>query len=103
MLQDHPQQIVNGVRQMPMVRVMTPVNPTRRSLPIALLEALKCPRYGRSSSEELTRMACDLIKITGTRVLVFDEMQHFVERGSKTAAREAADWLKVLGEEMNLT
>jgi hypothetical protein len=100
---DHAPGVVDGIRKMPVVRVVTPVNPTRRSLPIALLEGLGSPRYNRSSSEELTRMACDLIKVTGTRVLVLDEMQHFVERGSKTAAREAADWLKVLGEEMNLT
>lgn len=102
-LADHPPKVVGGIRQMPIVRVVTPVNPTRRSLPIALLEGLGSPRYNRSSSEELTRMACELIKITRTRVLVFDEMQHFAERGSRTAAREAADWLKVLGEEMNLT
>lgn len=48
-------------------------------------------------------MACAVLKITRTRVLIFEEMQHFVEHGSRTAAREAADWLKVLGEEMNLT
>ena len=100
---DHPMFVMQGIRQMPVVRVVTPVNPTRRSLPIALLEALGSPRYNRSSSEELTRMACELLKMTSTRVLIFDEMQHFVERGSRTAAREAADWLKVLGEEMNLT
>lgn len=100
---DNMPTVIDGVRRMPMVRVVTPVNPTRRSLPIALLEGLGSPRYNRSSSEELTRMACELIKITQTRILVFDEMQHFAERGSRTAAREAADWLKVLGEEMNLT
>lgn len=100
---DNVPKVVDGIRRMPIVRVVTPVNPTRRSLPIALLEGLGSPRYNRSSSEELTRMACELIKITGTRVLVFDEMQHFAERGSRTAAREAADWLKVLGEEMGLT
>ena len=102
-LSENQPKIVDGVRRMPIVRVVTPVNPTRRSLPVALLEGLGSPRYSRSSSEELTRMACELIKITGTRVLVFDEMQHFVERGSRTAAREAADWLKVLAEEMSLT
>ncbi|WP_346343455.1 TniB family NTP-binding protein [Pseudomonas sp. SWRI179] len=100
---DNVPKVVDGIRRMPIVRVVTPVNPTRRSLPIALLEGLGSPRYNRYSSEELTRMACELIKITGTRVLVFDEMQHFAERGSRTAAREAADWLKVLGEEMGLT
>lgn len=100
---DYPEHVVNGVRKVPIVRVVTPVNPTRRSFPIALLESLKCPRYGRSSSEELTRMACELMKVAGTRVLVLDEMQHFVERGSRTHAREAADWLKVLCEEMELT
>ena len=100
---DHPDSVVDGIKRMPVIRVVTPVNPTRRSLPVALLEALGSRRYGRSSAEELTRMACELLKVTGTRVLIFDEMQHFAERGSVTAAREAADWLKVLAEEMNLT
>lgn len=102
-MDDYPVSVVEGVRQMPVVRVVTPVNPTRRSLPVAVLEGLGCPRYSRSSSEELTRIARELMKMTGTRVLILDEMQHFIERGSRTAAREAADWLKVLSEEMNLT
>ncbi|MGC6371276.1 TniB family NTP-binding protein [Pseudomonas sp. S2.OTC.A_B10] len=102
-LADNPPTVIDGIRHIPILRVVAPVNPTRRSLPIAVLEGLKSPRYNRSSSEELTRMACELLKITRTKVLVLDEMQHFAERGSQTATREAADWLKVLAEEMNLT
>ena len=102
-LADNPETVIDGVRHIPILRVMSPVNPTRRSLPIAVLEALKSPRYNRSSSEELTRMVRELLKITRTKILVLDEMQHFVERGSLAATREAADWLKVLAEEMNLT
>lgn len=99
----NPPSTSNGVKQLPVVRVMTPVNPTRRSLPEALLHALGSKRYGHANSEELTGRASELLKIVGTRVIIFDEMQHFVERGSKTAAREAADWLKVLAEELGLT
>ncbi|TDV58891.1 TniB family NTP-binding protein [Pseudomonas sp. LP_7_YM] len=102
-LADNPPTVIEGVRHIPILRVMSPVNPTRRSLPIAVLEALKSPRYNRSSSEELTRMVCELLKITGTKIIFLDEMQHFAERGSQVATREAADWLKVLAEEMNLT
>lgn len=99
----YPHSVLDGVKQMPIIRVGSTGVPTRRSLPVKLLEALGSRRYGHASSEALTSRACDLLKIVNTRVIVFEEMQHIVEQGSRTSAREAADWLKVLAEEMNVT
>lgn len=99
----YPAKVVDGVRLQQVVRVMTPVKPSRRSLPEAVLTALGSQRYGRSNAEELTARVRDLLKIVGTRVLIFEEMQHFVENMSPTATREAADWLKVVAEELCLT
>jgi hypothetical protein len=103
LLRLHPESVIAGVRQMPMIRVGSTGRPTRRSLPEKLLEALGSRRYGHASSEELTSRACELLSIVNTRVIVFEEMQHIVEQGSQASAREAADWLKVLAEEMNVS
>ncbi|WP_342244721.1 TniB family NTP-binding protein [Pseudomonas sp. OTU5201] len=103
LMQDHPRSTLEGRCMIPVLRVTTPVNPTRRSLPEALLATLDPRKYGRSSAEQLTARARGLLELADTRVIIFDEIQHFVERSSKSAAREAADWLKVLGEEMRLT
>lgn len=99
----YPAEVVDGVRRQRVLRVMTPVKPSRRSLPEAVLSALGSHRYGRSNAEELTSRVCALLKITETRVLIFEEMQHFVENMSPTATREAADWLKVVAEELRLS
>lgn len=99
----YPAEVLEGVRCQRVLRVMTPVKPSRRSLPEAVLSALGSHRYGRSNAEELTARVFALLNITGTRVLIFEEMQHFVENMSPTATREAADWLKVVTEELRLT
>ncbi|MDT4840805.1 Bacterial TniB protein [compost metagenome] len=99
----YPAEVVDGVRLQTVVRVMTPVKPSRRSLPEAVLLALGSQRYGRSNAEELTARVCGLLRVMGTRVLIFEEMQHFVENMSPTATRKAADWLKVVAEELRLT
>ncbi|MDT4837764.1 Bacterial TniB protein [compost metagenome] len=103
LVMDHPPSTMEGRRTMPVLRVTTPVSPTRRSLPEALLGALDPRKYGRCSADQITRRAEGLLKLAGTRVIIFDEIQHFVERASSRAAREAADWMKVLGENLSLT
>ncbi|WP_454862731.1 TniB family NTP-binding protein [Pseudomonas hormoni] len=102
-LSGHPKTVIEGKTRIPVLRLVTPNKPTCRSLPESLLNALGSRRYGRAGSEELTSRAGELLKMVGTRVLVLDEIQHFVEPGSRTGGREAADWLKVLSDEMNLT
>ncbi|WP_347909874.1 TniB family NTP-binding protein [Pseudomonas grandcourensis] len=100
---DHPSFTSEGRRSIPVLRVATPVNPTRKSLPEAMLASLDPRKYGRGSAEQLTQRACGLIELAGTRVVIFDEIQHFIERPSRALAREVADWLKLLSEEMGLT
>ncbi|HFH4390831.1 TniB family NTP-binding protein [Pseudomonas aeruginosa] len=102
-IKSYPEAVIEGVRRQRVVRVMTPVKPSRRSLPEAVLAALGARRYGRASADELTARVCDLLRIVDTRVLIFEEMQHFVENMSSTATREAADWLKVVAEELRMS
>lgn len=99
----YPSQLVEGVRRQPLVRVKVLGRPTRRSLSEAVLMALKARRYGRASADELMARVCDLLRVVGTRVLLFEEMQQFVEGMSPKATREAADWLKIMAEELGIT
>ncbi|MFV3305174.1 TniB family NTP-binding protein [Pseudomonas sp. NY15181] len=99
----YPSQLVDGVRRQPLVRVKVLGRPTRRSLSEAVLMALNTRRYGRASADELMSRVCDLLRVVGTRVLLFEEMQQFVEGMSAKATREASDWLKIMAEELGIT
>jgi hypothetical protein len=99
----YPSVMVEGVRRQPLVRVKVLGRPTRRSLSESVMMALKARRYGRASADELMSRVCDLLRIVGTRVLLFEEMQQFVEGMSSKATREAADWLKIIAEELGIS
>lgn len=69
----------------------------------AIISALDTRRYGRYSVEQATARAVFLLGTAKVRVLLFDEIQHVVERNTETSWYEVADWLKNLSEALNLS
>lgn len=69
----------------------------------AIIDALDTRRYGRYSAEQATARASFLLKTAKVRVLLFDEIQHVVERNTARSWYEVADWLKTLSDELNLS
>ncbi|WP_417315946.1 TniB family NTP-binding protein [Cycloclasticus pugetii] len=92
-----------GARSVPVIRVVTPVRPTKKTMAEAIVGALDTRTFGRQTADQLTARAKFLLNAVGTRVILFDEVQHIVERNSAKSWYEVADWLKTLSDDLNLT
>jgi hypothetical protein len=103
LLQDFPAYPGQGVQVIPIVRVVTPTRPTKKSMAEAIINALDTRRYGRYSADQATARAVFLLETAQVRILLFDEIQHVVERNTAKSWYEVADWLKTLSDELNLS
>jgi hypothetical protein len=103
LLEDFPPRLVDGVQLITIVRVATPTRPTKKSMAEAIISALDNRRYGRFSTAQATERAAFLLDAAKVRVLLFDEIQHVVERNDEKSRYEIADWLKGLSEKLNLS
>lgn len=103
LLADFPATSGHGVQVIPIVRVVTPTRPTKKTMAEAIIDALDTRRYGRYSAEQATARASFLLKTAQVRVLLFDEIQHVVERNTSKSWYEVADWLKTLSDGLNLS
>lgn len=103
LLQDSPAYSVQGVQVIPIVRVVTPTRPTKKSMAEAIIAALDKRCYGRYTADQATARAIFLLKTAQVRVLLFDEIQHVVERNTAKSWYEVADWLKTLSDELRLS
>lgn len=92
-----------GVPVIPVVRVVTPTRPTKKSMAEAIIDAFDSRRYGRQSADQATARAIHLLKAAQVRVLLFDEIQHVVERNTSKSWYEVADWLKTLSDGLDLS
>lgn len=103
LLADFPAYWDQSVQMIPIVRVVTPTRATKKAMAEAIISALDTRRYGRYSAEQATARAVFLLKTAQVRVLLFDEIQHVVERNKENSWYEIADWLKTLSEGLNLS
>ncbi|MFT7722211.1 MAG: TniB family NTP-binding protein [Roseateles sp.] len=102
--QDYPAKRVDGVRDVPVLRVKLPPAITPKLFPAELLKALKVPIPAKvKTSGELLGRVCEQFKLAGTRVLLLDEASHFVEPGARVPPRAAGDMVKSLSDDANLS
>jgi len=80
----------------PVLAIEIPALPTIKNLAEEMLVQLGDPVFFRGSAIDKTIRILHLIKACGVKLIFFDEMQHFVDRGHKKAPAEVADWLKTL-------
>lgn len=85
--------------QIPIFCVKTPSNPTVKGLAELMLIKLGDPKFDKGTEQAKTNRLQTLIKECGTRMIVIDEFQHFVDKGSSKIAYHVADWLKILADE----
>ncbi len=91
-----------GVR--PILVVEMPSSPSKRNLATAVLIAMKDPfatARGHSAEHKFTRIVT-LLKNQGTEMVILDEAQHLVDY-KRVGAYEAADWIKSLMNETDIT
>jgi len=96
----HPGSRLDDGINMPIVYIKAPAKPTVKGMAELLLEALKDPNPARGTEIERTRRLKTLMPKTGTRLLMIDEFQHFVDKGSTAVMYLVADWLKILVDDV---
>ncbi len=85
--------------EVPVLCVTTPARPTVMGLLESMLQALGDPKFNTGTQcAKLTRLI-HLLKVAKTRVVVVDEIQHFIDKRSAIIAYEAADTLKIIVDE----
>lgn len=74
----------------------TPSKPTVGNMAEELLMELGEPNYSRGSVAQKTNRVLALLKQLDVKLVVLDELQHFIDHGNKRSAIEVSDWLKRL-------
>jgi Bacterial TniB protein len=83
-------------KNIPLLAIEIPPLPTIKNLAEEMLVQLGDPLYYRGSAIEKTTRILHLIKACQIKIILFDEMHHFVDQVHKKAPAEVADWLKSL-------
>jgi hypothetical protein len=96
----HPGSRLDDGIYMPILYIKAPAKPTIKGMAELLLEGLKDPNPTRGTEIERTRRLKTLMPKTQARLLMIDELQHFVDKGSTTVMYLVADWLKILVDDV---
>lgn len=78
----------------PVLVIDTPALPTVKNLAEAVLVKLGDPIFFRGSSIDKTNRIFILCKQCEVKLIIFDELQHFIDRGKTHNALQVSDWLK---------
>jgi len=82
--------------EVPILRVKTPSKPTVKSLAELMLRAMSDPLFDKGTENAKTTRLHTLMRNCQTKMVMIDEFQHFVDKGSHKVMHHVADWLKVL-------
>ncbi len=80
----------------PVLVIDTPSLPTVKNMAEAMLFQLGDPMFNRGSAVEKTGRILNYLKQCEVKLIIFDELQHFIDQGNKAAPRQVSDWLKTL-------
>lgn len=100
---DYPETRIDGRRYIPVLVVEVPQSATAKLLPKSVLRALGLQGTGSMTAGALFDLMVTQLRIAGTRVIIFDEISHLVDEGSRVPPRAASDWLKSLTDTLDLT
>lgn len=86
-----------------MVVVEVPPSSTVKTLVSAILKALGDPQAEKGRISELTDRAVGLIKDLKVTAVVFDELNHFIDRDTEKVLKKCVDWFKSFLDKIHLT
>lgn len=92
----HPRLRTAEGMHVPVFSVRTPAKPTVKGLAERMLHTLGDPKFGKGTEQVKTYRLQHLLSECQTRMVVVDEFQHFVDKGSSKIAYHVADWLKMI-------
>ncbi|WP_341313746.1 TniB family NTP-binding protein [Paraburkholderia sp. IMGN_8] len=100
---DYPETRNEGRRNVPVLVVRVPHSATVKLLPKSVLRALGIQVRGSMTESAMFDLMVEQLRLAGTRVVIFDEISHLVDEGSRVPPRAASDWLKTLTDTPGMT
>jgi hypothetical protein len=97
----HPAVTLPDREQIPVLCMQMPPDPAPGRFYLAMLAALGTPMRPRSRVHELEQQAVTLLRATGVRMLIIDEL-HNVLAGRDNVRREFLNLLRFLGNELRI-
>ncbi|MCO7226634.1 TniB family NTP-binding protein [Pleionea sp. CnH1-48] len=88
---------------MPVLVVDTPPVPTVKNVAEEMLVILGDENFHRGSAVDKTNRILHFIKSCKVKMLIFDELQHFIDQGKKRTPYEVSDWLKTIIDKANVS
>lgn len=85
------------------ISIVSPKHLTGRALPDACLTSIGMSPGLFRNHVDATDAFVKAVKRRGTELIIFDETQHMLERGSSTTVRAAADFLKLLFDDTHVS
>lgn len=93
----------NQGRVVPILRVEVPSKPTVKGLTSEMLAAYLDPSPEKGTEQDKTRRLLALIRGCQTKMIIIDEIQHFVDKSEKyRIIHHLTDWLKTLLNKSNI-
>lgn len=92
----HPRVDHETVTEIPVVYAEVPAKCTHAQLPAILLKAMGSPMWNRGDVLERTEQLITLLRACKTRLILLDEVNHFIDRGRERSHYLLADSIKQL-------
>lgn len=86
----------------PVLVVDTPAIPTVKNVAESMLVQLGDPLADKGSAINKTVRILSYLELCNVELLIFDELQHFIDQGKKNTPYQVADWLKSLIDQANI-
>jgi Cdc6-like AAA superfamily ATPase len=99
----YPVTIVNDRTIQHLVCVETPSKPTIKNMAETILIELNDPLFYRGSAMQKTQRIRILVKEKEVKMIIIDELQHFIDHSGNRTAAEVSDWLKTLMEDTKIS
>lgn len=99
----HPRFETPNGTDIPILITEVPPKPTVKGLAYRMLDDLGVDDPHRGTEEEKRRRIKKLLHEVGTKIVMLDEFQHFVDQGTHRVMHHVADWLKSLINETKVT
>jgi hypothetical protein len=100
---DYPETRIEGRRHVPVLVVEVPHSATAKLLPKSVLRALGIRVPASMTAGAMFDLMVEQLRLARTRVVIFDEISHLVDEGSRVPPRAASDWLKTLADALDMT
>lgn len=98
-----PSRLTDERRLTPILVIDTPSLPTVKNMAEEVLLQLGDSKFNKGSAIEKTVRILDHMRRCEVKLMIFDELQHFIDHGNKTTPKQVSDWLKSLIEQSGVS